>query len=1503
MNKMYKTKYFKIASLLFCVLIWLANSGNPPNGRTGAPFNGHCGDCHSGGSYQGIVSISGLPATIDANTTYPMSITLSPTMGNPVRGGFQLVAVDGSNTNAGDLINLSGATGTEMFGGREYIEHRNPQNFGGGDATWDFNWTSPSSASGNSITFYFIGNFTNGSGSGGDSPFNSSQTFTFAGSPPISAFISGSSNVSCFGGNDGTATADATGGAPPYSFLWSNGQTGQTAVNLGAGTYTVTVSDGSGSSGTAQTTITQPPNINLSTFVSGFIDCNNPTVSATASATGGVGGFSYSWSDGQFGSEAFFSTGGTYFVTATDGNGCTKSTSVTINSNTVPPIANVNPPGMISCFNPTVQLNGAGSSTGPSFTYMWSTLDGLIISGQNTLAPVVGAPGTYILTVTNTANGCTAEAFGVVEGDNSPPEVSTTGGSLDCVNSSTQISASISGNASYSWVGPNGFQSNLQSPTVTQVGTYAVTVTDLSNGCTNTGVALVVEDIAPPVVTTQGATLDCANSSVTIQAASNPSADYAWTGPNGFQSNEQNPTVSEVGTYTVVATSQSNGCTAEATATVDEDLEAPTVSATGGLLTCSQTSTTLNVTSMPASNYQWTGPGNFSSTSQMPSVSEPGEYTVVATRTDNGCTAETTAIVTEDVTAPVFTVTNGVLNCTSLFDTLSANSTDTSLTYVWTGPNGFSFTGPNPEVVLGGMYTVVATSSVNGCTLSKNANVVVDFIPPIAAADTPEEITCAFPVIQLDGTGSSMGSDFSYAWTTSDGTIDDGANTLTPTISAAGTYQLEVTDESNGCTSTTDVLVEQDPPLQTNMLGTTAVSCNGGSDGTASVEGLGGSGTYTYLWSNGSTMSTASNLAAGTYSVVVSDNQGCSATATNVVVTEPLAVQANATAMAETSLGANDGTATAAPSGGTMPYTYLWSNDSTSQTISGLAPGSYTVTVTDMNNCTGVQTVNVNSFNCNISTTTSFTAVRCNGGADGTATVEVLGASDPISYSWSNGDTTATATGLAAGVYTVNILDGNGCPTQTSVTVTQPMLLTVSTVATGETSLGANDGTATATPTGGTGPFTYSWTNGGVTQTITNLNPGTYTVTITDLNFCSATSQVTVPAFSCQLSSNITQANVGCFGLSNGQATVSITGGALPLVYSWSNGSTGATATGLAAGTYTVTVVDANNCDLIAETTITQPDALNLVSSASNVECPESTDGAIELTITGGTTPYTVTPGLTGLGVGTYDILVEDANGCQIEGTETIISEDVTAPQISCPPAGEVCAGTSVAYDLPVATDNCDLDGATPTLVSGLPSGSVFPEGSTTVEYMITDASNNTAVCAFTVLVLPNPEASLAAVVNDVDNQGMGSISIVVENGSEPYSFIWTLDMDVVSTEQNPAGLFMGDYLVEVSDANGCSTTLGPITVDNTVAANEQVFTPSIRLIPNPVQEQFRLEIDGVQPQYVRILNTQGQLIRNLNPSEWTGLVEVSEVPSGLYFLQILSDTGRVFSIKWYKSE
>ncbi|MBI3502598.1 MAG: T9SS type A sorting domain-containing protein [Bacteroidetes bacterium] len=352
----------------------------------------------------------------------------------------------------------------------------------------------------------------------------------------------------------------------------------------------------------------------------------------------------------------------------------------------------------------------------------------------------------------------------------------------------------------------------------------------------------------------------------------------------------------------------------------------------------------------------------------------------------------------------------------------------------------------------------------------------------------------------------------------------------------------------------------------------------------------------------------------------------------------------------------NNGTATANPSGGTSPYTYQWSNGQTTQTISGLSAGTYTVTITDANTCAQSAVATITS-SAGPSVTANSTATSCNGNG-GSATATASGGNSPYTYQWSNGQTAQTATGLSASTYTVVVTDANGCTNATTINVTSTTGPNVS--ATSTPAHCYANGTATANPSGGTSPYTYQWSSGQTTQTITGLNAGNYTVVVADANGCTQSTVVNVTQSANVVSLSVSSQNVTtCNGGNNGAATANPSGGSSPYTYQWNNGQTTQTATGLTAGNYSVTVTDAYGCSAQQTVTITQPTAVAAAVFADpNIICAGypaymTASGGVSYSWNTGQTTASVTvyPTVTT----TYTVWVTDANGCTGTTTMTII--------------------------------------------------------------------------------------------------------------------------------------------------------------------------------------------------------------------------------------------------------
>ncbi len=654
----------------------------------------------------------------------------------------------------------------------------------------------------------------------------------------------------------------------------------------------------------------------------------------------------------------------------------------------------------------------------------------------------------------------------------------------------------------------------------------------------------------------------------------------------------------------------------------------------------------------------------------------------------------------------------------------------------------------------------------------------------------------------------------------------------------------------------------------TGLAGTqssTPSSC-GGNTGTATVNPSGGIIPYTYSWSPavaGNT-NTAGGLAPGNYTVTVFDATGCS---TPVIITVNGASAPSVTA-SSTQAGCTvaNGSATASATGGTGAYTYLWSPSSQiTQTATGLASGTtYTILVTDANGCTNTDTLTIGATASPIATATS-TQTGCTV-ANGTATINPSGGTPGYTYVWSpSGGNAQTATGLIAGDYTATITDANGCSTITTVSVstTNNIPSVAASTVNNVSCFNGTNGSASATPSGGTPNYTYAWLpSGGNSSAASNLSAGNYSVTITDANGCSATNTVSITQPSV-LSATQSQINVNCNAGNNASATVTPAGGTAPYTYSWNTSpvQNTQTASNLIAGSYQCTVTDSHGCTTTVPFTITQPTALALSSTHVNVLCNGGNNGNATATTSGGTSPYTYawntspvqnTQTASNLSAGNYTVTVTDSHGCTKQSPVTITQP--AALTYSVNGNDSICKGT---YTLLAASANGGTPAYTYVWNPGPHSGTSFsvnPSTSTIYTVSITDAngcasSNQT----FNVHVLPSPNALF-----DTASTGMYGSLFAFTDLSTPSvtitSWHWNFgDGSSGSTQQNPIHTFPGAGTYTVTEVAynqfGCPDTflLSVIIGEGILIPN--VFTPDgngqndVWYIPNSGMKEFHVEI------------------------------------------------------------
>ena len=552
----------------------------------------------------------------------------------------------------------------------------------------------------------------------------------------------------------------------------------------------------------------------------------------------------------------------------------------------------------------------------------------------------------------------------------------------------------------------------------------------------------------------------------------------------------------------------------------------------------------------------------------------------------------------------------------------------------------------------GGSNYVVSgfTSTTNtlGTGPSGNGVVVITFtaVDPITGTLT----VCAGSTTSLSNAttgGTWSSSDVAKATINSSGVVSG---------IAAGTATISYLTPG-GATATGIVTVN---PLAISTGTYTAVSCYGGSNGRASVSYSGGTSPYTFSWApSGGTASLTTGRAAGSYTCTITDGNSCVTTQT-VTVTQPSALSAVGSYTNVLCNGGNNGRASVSVSGGTPSYFYSWApSGGTGATATGLTAGNYTVTVTDNNSCTGTQTVTVTQPSA-ISPVGSYTNVACNGGSTGAAEVSVSGGTPAYTYSWTPaGGSAASMTGRPAGAYTCTITDANACVKTMTVTLTQPTAVGTSTAVTNVACNGGSNGVAAITASGGAGGYSYLWAPGGAaTSAITGRPAGVYTATVTDANGCTATRTATItqpPA----ISGTTVVTNATC-GSNDGAIDLTVSGGAGGYTYSWNGGATTQDRTGLAAGTHTVVITDANSCTFTLTPTV-GGNPITGTTVVTDVSCYGGNNGSIDLTPTGGTAPYTynwvggaTTQDRTALAAGTYTVSIMDAGSCTGTVTATV---------------------------------------------------------------------------------------------------------------------------------------------------------------------------------------------------------------------------------------------------------
>lgn len=1028
-------------------------------------------------------------------------------------------------------------------------------------------------------------------------------------------------DISCPGEQDGSLTATPTGGTAPFTYLWSNGATTQSITNLGPGSYTVTLTDAKDCTASATGNVAAKAAIEIGLGKTDPTCVGDTNGSISSSVAGGTPPYTYAWSNGAT-TPALTNLGpGTYTLTVTDANGCPDENSIVLAYRSEISIGVFATPESCPDANDgflTVTVNNAVSP----YSYLWS--NGATVQSQSGIAP-----GNYSVTVTD-AVGCQDVASATLNPapdfvlDITSTDVTICGGA----NGVATVTV-VSGVGPYTYLWSNGATS--AGVTGLAVGTYSVTVTNPSN-CVATDTVTIAE---PPAVLVEieASDLVCPgeNTGTATAIVSGGTAPFIFVWSNGANTQVINGLAA--GNYSVTVTDAA-GCTDVASVEIDE-AQGVNASASGTRIVCGAgntgTATALVIGGTPPYTFAW----NTGASTQSVAGLGSGTYTVTVTDA-NGCSDEAsfTIRVIDDLDLEFTKVDIDCAGNASGSATAVFSGGDEPYSYLWsTGASGATISN-----LTAGTYSVTV-SDANGCSANGSVNI-------FAPAPINGFLTVTRPLCNGDETGAIdlnvVGGTppYSYQWST-------GATTQDISNLPAGAYGVTITD-ANDCFIVRSTTVGEPPALAMAATLQDAL-CNGSNEGAFTVDVSGGTPPYTYLWNTGATTANLGGLTAGDYSLTATDANGCTIGFSGTI-SEPPLLEVVSVGTGIACNGAATGSVDITVSGGTPPFTYAWSNGATTEDISGLSIGNYSLTVTDFNGCTATTTEDLEEP-AGLNVTFVGFDVVCFGEINGSIDLSVSGGTAPYTYAWSNGATTQDISGLAMGSYTVTVTDASSCTAEQSVQINQPPLLEVDGLVTDVDCNGAGTGAIDLLVSGGTQPYTFSWSNGATTEDRAGLPAGSYSVTVTDNAGCTA-EETFVIGEPDALSLDPAPTDALCNGESSGSVSLTVEGGTAPYSYSWSNGATTTAITNVPAGTYSVTVTDANNCTVSTEATVGEPTAV-ICDISKLTDVVTGADGSLEVSASGGTGEYTylwntgeTTSVIMGLDGGLYSVTVTDANGC-----------------------------------------------------------------------------------------------------------------------------------------------------------------------------------------------------------------------------------------------------------------
>jgi outer membrane protein OmpA-like peptidoglycan-associated protein len=1201
--------------------------------------------------------------------------------------------------------------------------------------------------------------------------------------------------ISCAGNQqDAALKVRVVGGVPPYRYKWSADLQGDNPKNLSPGDYMLTVSDISGKEETTSINIPDPGFRLSITMDKAESPEGGEDASATARVEGGSPPFSFRWDNGETTAQATRLSQGEHQVTVTDGSNCEEIATITITRSLGELSLSIEQTAKIACAgNAQAALKALPAGGKPPYQYNWSNT---AASGEKPSGLIAGD---YALTVTD-ALGNTRMASLTIE----QPEALIVALRVEAPASTNQadgeaLASPRGGTPPYTFAWDNG--ETTEKAVKLAPGSHSITITD-ANGCTTSETIDISEDILPlSVALIPGEPIACAgeaSASLTANAqGGKPPYEYNWSVQ---EANDEEVEKLNAGRYGLTIT-DAEGTTAEASIEVEEPepIELSVQQETPAATNQANGEARVKAKGGKAPyTYVW---DNGETTEKAVQLA-PGQRSVTVTDA-NGCSATANVEVSENILPLSVSIEpTAEIKCAgeaSAALKASVKGGKGPFQYAWSEAD---LNGEQVDKLAAGTYALTVTDA-EGTTISES--VEIEEPEPIELSvqqETPAATNQANGEARVKAKGGK--APYTFAW-------DNGETTEKAVQLAPGQRSVTVTD-ANGCSATANVEVSENIlPLSVSIEPTAEIKCAGEASAALKASVKGGKGPFQYAWSeadlNGEQVD---KLAAGTYALTVTDAEGTTISE-SVEIEEPEPIELSVQQETPAATNQANGEARVKAKGGKAPYTFAWDNGETTEKAVQLAPGQRSVTVTDANSCSATANVEISENILPLSVSIEPTAeIKCAGEASAALKASVKGGKGPFQYAWSEADLNGEqVNNLAAGTYALTVTDAEGTTISESVEIEEPEPIELSVQQETPAATNQANGEARVKAKGGKAPYTFAWDNGETNEKAVQLAPGQRSVTVTDANGCSATASVEISENILPLSVSIEPtAEIKCAGEASAALQATVKGGKGPFQYAWNIAeASGEKIESLSAGTYSLTVTDAEGSTAVTEAEISEPNTLSLKIRQDAPSTIYYAEGKATALVSGGTPPYQFiwdndenTEQAIQLNPGSHSVTVTDANGCSTNSSFEITENILPLALKLDVSANILCAGDSKG-----AIQATVEGGKPPFSYNWVPEtiSGEKPNQLIAGKYALTvvDASGQEA-SAEIVIEEPTPLELTLDNIRPATNESTadGKATALVNGGAEPYSFQWSNN----ETTAEATGLPVGIHTITVTDANGC---------------------------------------------------------------------------------------------------